>query len=877
MIRKFLHATNTKSRFTLFLLSALILASTIVKAQLPTSAALYPFVSSNKPFNYLSGGTPVAFTSWDDTYVTGIPIGFPFTFCGVTYNNVTAHTNGYMCFGANTFVTYPASSGGIANIGPVVFAMWHDAMGSSATTTPVTYLTTGTAPNRVFTLEFKNWGTWSYAGAAMTFQYKLYEGGAVEVHYQQETGASWPSAGAAIGIGKNATDFQSLPNTTASPTPSTSTVTAITGSKPATGQSYLWGLIPCTGTPNYDIAGPNVACPGKPFTVTLSGTGIISGLTFLWESSNDGVTWTTYTGTGAGTNTVTDVITNAPRWYRATVTCTNSGLSYTTSAWKVDVAPFYYCYCDVAPTTATGLDIGNVTLINVNRGDTMLNNGNSTPLLNNNTANKTYTNFQYAPNQPIVMYRNPGINKYRMFVTEINSGSTFTPGNIGVFIDFDRNGTFDPGERVMTRTINGASLIPSTETDTFIVPPTAQIGLTGMRVIVSKSSVDSCGFSMTEGEVEDYLVDMRYEPCSGPANAGTLTSSEVSLCSGYDYITKNAGYDSTKSELVKSWMVSGDNIIWSSITNSTSKDTLMRIFNGQPLYYKVRMICTPSKDTTYTTPLKIDARPGYKCYCYSQAIGGNPKNSSNPKDSSDIGGIIFSTFNTNTGGAHLLNPVAQEKRTDHTDDAPVLLFVDSTYQLTVYHTQRTAVHADAKITVFMDFNNNKEYDAPYERVYTGYTSVGNFTIVDNITIPNKIITDVPTGMRVILNNDIAPNNPSDLACGSYTSGETEDLMVMFHRNFPASVSAVGSIEDFGLYPNPTTGKFRLQFNSAAALNDVTINITNITGQTVMQKLVKHNGGTFTQDIDMSNQARGVYVVELRTADGAKQVQRLVID
>jgi len=876
MIRNFLH-TNTKSRFTYFLLTALLLFSTVAKAQLPTSAAAYPFVASNKPFNYLSGGTAVPFTSWDDTYITGIPIGFPFTFCGVTYNDVTAHTNGYMCFGSNTFVTYPASAAAINNIGPVVFAMWHDAMGQSSTTTPVTYLTTGTAPNRVFTLEFKNWGTYFYSSAVVTFQYKLYEGGAVEVHYQQETGSSWPAAGAAIGIGKNSSDYQCLPNTTATPTPNTATFASATGTKPATGQSYLWGLIPCTGTPTYNITGPNIACPGKPFSVTLAGTGIISGLTFLWEFSNDGTTWQTYTGTGAGTNAVTDVITNAPRWYRATITCTNSGLTYTTSAWKVDVAPFYYCYCDVTPTSPTGLDIGNVKILNITRGDTVLNNGNATPLLNNNTANKTYSNFQYAPNQPVVMYRNSGINRFRMFVTEINSGATFTQGNVGVFIDYDRNGTFDAGERVFTKTINAGSLIPSTETDTFVVPNTANIGLTGMRVVLSSSNVDSCGNGMSQGEVEDYLVDMRYEPCNGPVSAGTLGSTSSMLCSGYDYITNNSGYDSTKSETVRSWMVSGDNIVWIPIANSTSKDTLMRVFNGQPLYYKVRNICMATKDTSFSTPLKIDARPGYKCYCFSQAIGGNPKNSMNPKDSSDIGGVEFSTFNTNSGGSHLLNAGAQEKRTDYTDNAPLMLDVDSTYSLTVYHTQRTAVHADAKITVFMDFNNNKEYDAPYERVYTGYTSVGNFTIVDNITIPNKVITDVPTGMRIILNNDITPNVPSDEACGSYISGETEDLMVMFHREFPTSVNAIGSINDFGLYPNPTTGKFRLQFNSAVALNDVTINITSITGQLVMQKVVKHNGGTLTQELDMSSQARGVYVVELRSADGAKQVQRLVID
>lgn len=631
--------------------------------------------------------------------------------------------------------------------------------------------------------------------------------------------------------------------------------------------------VPCTGTPNgYTVNAPYEVCPGKQFTVGLTGS-FLSNLTHDWEYSNDGTTWIAYGGTVGINGQITDVI-QAPRWYRCKITCTNSGLSFTTPPAQVRIAPFYYCYCDAAPTTAPGLDIGNVKVINLTSGDTVLNNGNSTPALNNATANKTYTTFQFPPVPQVVMYRD---TTYRFLVSQINSTATFKPSFVAIFIDLDRNGTFDFGEKVMEANINGGSAIANTESATFKIPTAAQIGFTGMRVVLSSGKVDSCGFGMTEGEVEDYLVDMRYEPCKGPGNPGTLVSTSNKLCTGYDYITQNNGYETTKSELTRVWQISGDNVFWSTIAGSADKDTLMRVFNGQPLYYKVRMICPRTKDTSYSSSMKIDAREGYKCYCYSQAIGGNPKDSQNPKDSSDIGGIVFHTFNTNTGGAHLLNQYAQEKRTDYTDNAPMMLDVDSTYQLTVYHTLRTPVHGDAKVTVFMDFNNNKEYDAPYERVYTGYTNVGSFTIVDKITIPSTVITGVPTGMRVILNNNISPNIPSDQACGAYTSGETEDLMVQFVKRFPASVSNVSSIDNFGMFPNPTTGKFRLQFASANALNDVTVSITNITGQVVMQQTVKHNGGTFTQDFDLSNKARGVYVVELRSADGVKAVQRLVID
>ena len=636
---------------------------------------------------------------------------------------------------------------------------------------------------------------------------------------------------------------------------------------------FFYGY-PCTSTPTANVKAQTPVCPGKNFTVDIDK--FYADATYTWDYSDDGVTWKPHPAVvGAYSAAITDNIT-ATRWYRCNIVCNaNTSLNYTTAPFRVDIAPFYYCYCDNGTANTTGLDIGNIKIIRKNTLDKVLNNCNSNPLLSNTSANRSYTNFQYPPNKEVVMYRD---SSYRMFVTQINSTATATNGNVAAFIDLDRNGTFDVGERVYSAVINSGNIIPQTSDDIFQIPNTAKIGKTGLRVIVSNGPIDSCGFAMGQGEVEDYIVDMRYEPCKGPVNAGTMSSTSTSLCPGYDYIASNTGYEAFKSDVDRSWMVSADNIVWFNVANSLGKDTLMRVFNGQPLYYKTRSICTATNDTSYAPVLKIDAKAGYKCYCFSQAIGGNPKNSSSLvyNDSSDIGGIIFHTFNTNSGGAHLLNNAAQEKRTDYTDDAPIQLDIDSTYTLTVYHTQRTAVHADAKITVFIDYNNDKEYDIPEERVYTGFTNVGSFTVVDNITIPNKAITYVPTGMRVILNNNVGPNTPSDEACGPYTSGETEDMMVIINRKFPTGINNTSGINNLGVYPNPAKDKCKLQFSGAYNAKEVTVTITSITGQKLMQETYTHNGGTFTKDVDVAKYTRGVYFVEV-AADGIKATQKLVLE
>jgi hypothetical protein len=179
------------------------------------------------------------------------------------------------------------------------------------------------------------------------------------------------------------------------------------------------------------------------------------------------------------------------------------------------------------------------------------------------------------------------------------------------------------------------------------------------------------------------------------------------------------------------------------------------------------------------------------------------------------------------------------------------------------------------VTVFVDFNNNKQYDIPEERIYTGFTSIGNHVKIGNLIIPNNVIVNVPTGMRVIVNNDVAPNIPSDEACGTYISGETEDYIVYFSRPFGVGVKDADGIDQLSLNPNPTTGKFQLQFKGAASAEGVTVKVMSVTGQVVKQEVYPHNGGIFRQVVDISNQVKGVYMVEVSSA-GQKMMQKLVV-
>ena len=86
----------------------------------------------------------------------------------------------------------------------------------------------------------------------------------------------------------------------------------------------------CSGTPTAGTAQvmPNPVCPNADFTLSLDGTPAESGITYQWQISGDGITYTDIPGANASFLTTSQTASN---YYQAIVTCTNSGLSSTSS------------------------------------------------------------------------------------------------------------------------------------------------------------------------------------------------------------------------------------------------------------------------------------------------------------------------------------------------------------------------------------------------------------------------------------------------------------------------------------------------------------------------------------------------------------------
>ena len=154
--------------------------------------------TTNVPDTSISGtGTSVA--SWrnplntDDNLSNTIPIGFNFTYQGVTRTNVLISLNGFITFNTATGATgggsgaYSPSNQSLSNDGstgsPLTIAPFYEDLvctGNNLTQASldasVKYFTNGTAGSRVFTVQWDGMEIYNNTGPDLNFQVKLYEG-----------------------------------------------------------------------------------------------------------------------------------------------------------------------------------------------------------------------------------------------------------------------------------------------------------------------------------------------------------------------------------------------------------------------------------------------------------------------------------------------------------------------------------------------------------------------------------------------------------------------------------------------------------------------------------------------------------------------------
>lgn len=266
----------------------------------------YTFTSGQGSYTPITNATVPALTGGDldEGWFTNVPLGFEFWYMGTLINNIHASTNGVISLSQTNLPNGAAPNNTLGgNPGafyrPLVAPLWDNLDMDTLSGAEFSYVTTGTAPYRVFTAQWKNaeWN-WFANDATMSFQAKFYETtGVIEFVYKQEA-ANLFSPSATIGIsGSVNTSYLSLNGTGNSPTLSSALSYNTLNTKPATGQSYIFTPPTPSNVSSLNITNIN------PTSLTVNWSPVVGAVKYAVYKSIDNLNFT-YAGNAASSSLV---------------------------------------------------------------------------------------------------------------------------------------------------------------------------------------------------------------------------------------------------------------------------------------------------------------------------------------------------------------------------------------------------------------------------------------------------------------------------------------------------------------------------------------------------------------------------------------------
>ncbi len=271
------------------------------------SVTNYNFTATTGAYTQVSAAATRLTTVEADAVISATQnIGFTFNYGGVNYTQFKMSSDGYISLNpsATNTATNNLSTANAA-LRPIIAPLWDDLDGKATGGSYAGFEVTGIAPNRVLTVEWRNWEwNWLSSTPVISFQAKLYESSnRIEFAYRSETGAV-SSGSATIGIGApTGNGANSYLNLTSVTTPAVSSTTSTTSlaAKPATGTvysfvpnntptfTYAWSSVPAgfTSTAANPTVNPNTT---TTYTVVVSSPSGCSAMASTTVNVVDGAT-----------------------------------------------------------------------------------------------------------------------------------------------------------------------------------------------------------------------------------------------------------------------------------------------------------------------------------------------------------------------------------------------------------------------------------------------------------------------------------------------------------------------------------------------------------------------------------------------------------
>ena len=275
------------------------------------------------------------------------------------------------------------------------------------------------------------------------------------------------------------------------------------------GVSSITYIGPASACTNPIIAGSTVstpanACPSQNINLSLNGATLASGISYQWQSSTDGVSFTDIAG---ATNSSYSTTQSTTVFYQCVLIC-SAGSTSTSTPVQVDMNAYYDCYCTPAPTSTDGSGITNVTYGTVN---------NTTVGEPGGYADYSSFSSDYSQND---------------LVTISISFNTLTYDyDTRIWVDWNNNGSFEVAEE-MYWGFSG-TMSPNTLIATFTVPVNAPAGPHRMRIGGCDIATPIPCYTGSWGSYEDYSLNIL-------ANCNPISivnPGSQSVCSSYNLPT----------------------------------------------------------------------------------------------------------------------------------------------------------------------------------------------------------------------------------------------------------------------------------------------------------------------------------------------------
>lgn len=368
-------------------------------------------------------------------------------------------------------------------------------------------------------------------------------------------------------------------------------------------------IIPsCSGTPvaGTTVAASNPTCYNGSTVLSLTGTTPgVGGLTYQWQSSTNGTTWTDIVGATSSTLSVNGTLT--PLQYRAVVTCTNGGASDNSAPLTVTMSlPTYASIPFTEDFESWSNNCSTTDKPGVNWGNSPSTGNNSWRRDDQGVSSAGWTSNggAYSP------VFTTGAHSARFHSFNATAG---LKGTLDLFINLST----DPGDKLLkfdyinTSGTDVLKVFLSTDGGATFTQVGSNLGVqatwANKQFVISSASATAVirleatsDFGGSDIGVDNLQVVVG---CTSTPTPGSIsTTGTLPLCSG-NGITLNLTGQSGSAGITYQWQSSPDNTTWTDIASATSSS-----YTATPTtntYYRVVVTCSNTSQSAPTAGFQV--------------------------------------------------------------------------------------------------------------------------------------------------------------------------------------------------------------------------------------------------------------------------------